>query len=156
MGLDAEIAAYTQVSKKYFKGKWAYIASLIKNLFCYKPIHAVITIDGKEMERNLLLFAVGNGQYYGGGFKILPQAIMDDAYFDACIVSHIPRWKIPLALPALIKGEHDKYPFVEFIKLKKIKIKTSKEVKLNLDGEISQGSYFEFEIIPNALNIIGH
>lgn len=156
IGLDAEIAAYTEISKKYFSGKWAYIASIIRNLFFYKPINSVIKIDGKEMERKILLFAVGNGKYYGGGFKILPEAIMDDGYFDVCIVSHIPRWKIPLVFPSLIKGEHTKHDFVELLKLKKIEIKTNKNVKVNLDGEINQDSKLEFEIVPKALNIIGN
>lgn len=155
IGLDAEIAAWTKVSKKVFSGKWAYIASILRNICTYRSIPLEIIIDGKEIKKDILLSAVGNGKYYGGGLKILPKASMDDGYFDICIVSNIPKWKLFFVFPSLFKGNHGKYNFVEFTRAKKVEIKTKENVKINLDGEIEEGNNFEFEIVPKALNIIG-
>ena len=104
----------------------------------------------------MLLLAVGNGQYYGGGMKILPQARIDDGYLHVCLVKDINNLKSLLLFPSIFKGNHLKYTkYVEIYKAKTIKIKTPGEFYLNLDGDlIHSENQVEFKMSNKKLQII--
>ena len=42
-------------------------------------------------EGKILLTATGITSSYGGGMKIVPEAIIDDGLFDVCIIEPVPR-----------------------------------------------------------------
>lgn len=87
-GVDAAIALETMERRKRTNktGTILYIESgfnQIKNHL--NAISAQIVIDGKPYDNlTFYTFAVQNGQTYGGGFKICPQAKLDDGMFDIC------------------------------------------------------------------------
>jgi hypothetical protein len=39
-----------------------------------------------------MLVTIANGPYYGGGMKIVPQAVMDDGWLDLCLVKRSQNW----------------------------------------------------------------
>lgn len=137
MGLDAEIARNTEGLKKFFKGKAAYIASLLKTIISYKTKKLSIVLDDKKIQRDILLIAVGNGRYYGGGMEICPMASIDDGFFHVCTISKINKIKLLFIFPSVFKGKHGKYKkYVEFHKAKSVKIILEEKAYVNVDGEV--------------------
>lgn len=136
-GLDSEIAKNTEKIKKYIKGKFAYTIGLLKTLFLYKNKRVKIQLDNLEREMDILLIAVANGKYYGGGMKISPDAAIDDGYFHVCLIKKISKLKLLFIFPSVFKGRHGKYKkYVEFHKSKKVRIETTDKIYLNIDGEV--------------------
>lgn len=137
VGFDSEIAKNTEDIKKYVKSKFAYTIGLLKTLLTYKCKKIKIELDDIVLEKSILLVAVGNGSYYGGGMKICPMAIMDDGYFHVCIINKINKLKLLSLFPLVFNGRHQtKEKYVEFYKSKHVKINFNDEMYLNLDGEI--------------------
>lgn len=156
VGLDAEVTVESEKIKKYIPGRLAYIISIFVALAKFKQKHAIIEIDGKKEEKALVLFAIGNGKYYGGGLKMIPDAHLNDGLLHACIVKDISKFRILTIFPEVFKGTHLRHKkYTETFKGKKVKIYSKEELSMNLDGEtFSSGKEVEFSIADEKLNIL--
>ena len=86
-GIDVDILRrYNRM--KLLKGSPAYLLSLIINLISYKPKHFAERIDGTERRHSAFIACAGNGQRFGGGIPICPEAVIDDGLLD--IDGHMP------------------------------------------------------------------
>ncbi len=105
-------------------------------------------------EENILLVAVANGKYYGGGMLPAPKAEIDDGYFDICHIKHIRKAKLLILFPKFIKGKHESIKEVSMYKGKEIRIEANEELPVNMDGETFYSRQIEFGIVPMGINII--
>lgn len=156
VGFDAEVVFNNVNIKKKIKSGISYAVSVIYTLLSFKSKKVEIEIDGEIIEDNIILMAVGNGKYYGGGMKILPMADVDDGFFHICIVSGIGKIKLLFLFPTIFKGNHIKYnKYVKIYKSKNIKVKSSENILLNIDGELVPDiNDIEFSMEENKLNVI--
>lgn len=156
IGFDSHTVITTNKIKKRINGMLAYIIGVLITLIKYRKENADLIIGGKEYKRNLLLLAVGNGNTYGGGMKLLPMAKIDDGYFHICIVRDVSNLKLLFLFPSIFKGSHTKFTrYVEIIKANKLIYKNKKEIKLNIDGEIIDvNGDIIFEIDDHKLEVI--
>lgn len=153
VGLDAEVvynASYYK-QKKFIKGEMAYLISLIKTLLNPKGTYARVIMDGKEIcNEKILLLAIGNGAYYGGGIHMIPQAVVNDALSDVCLIRTISFRKILIALPKLFKARHGEVEEVEMYQAKTIEIETPSGCKINVDGEVSTITQTKIITLPQC------
>jgi YegS/Rv2252/BmrU family lipid kinase len=156
IGFDANVVFNADKFKKVpgVTGSMAYLISIIYTIFQKKICHVKIDIDGKKMELKLLLVAVANGRYYGGGVLPTPEARIDDGLFDICMVSDLRRIQMLSLFPKYVKGLHADLKQVSFYKGKKISIESQDELCLNIDGEILAARTINFEILENAIKVI--
>ncbi|KNF07094.1 diacylglycerol kinase [Gottschalkia purinilytica] len=156
IGIDADIVKNTQKIKKHIKSKFAYTLGLLKTIVSYKIKKFEIKLDNKEIERDALLVAIGNGSNYGGGMKICPMALMDDGYFDVCIIKDVNKIKLLALFPIIFKGRHEEIKkYVEFYRCKTVKINFKNSINLNIDGEVLKVEDESiFEICDEKLSII--
>nr|WP_300005666.1 diacylglycerol kinase family protein [Tissierella sp.] len=156
VGLDAEVTRESEKIKKYVGGKASYILSIFVALAKFKQKKVAIEIDGRKEEKNLVLFAIGNGKYYGGGLQMIPNAILNDGFLHACIVKDVSRFRILTIFPEVYKGKHLRHTkYTETFKAKRVKIYSKQDIYMNLDGELfSPGREVEFSISDEKLNVI--
>lgn len=120
IGFDTEVLIQSNKIKKKIKSKISYLIGVLATLVYYKRKRVSLIIDNVEYKRNLVLLAVGNGRYYGGGLEILPMSINDDGYFHICLVKDISNLKMLALFPSIFKAKHIKYDkYVEIFKAKK-------------------------------------
>ncbi len=103
-GFDVEVTVACEKAKRYVTGMLPYLYGVLHTLFTYKPIKLSIELDGQAQEREVLLIAVANGQYIGGGMHMAPMARVDDDLLDVVLIKPVPRWRIPFLLPKFIDG----------------------------------------------------
>ncbi|MBC8590897.1 diacylglycerol/lipid kinase family protein [Wansuia hejianensis] len=156
VGFDAEVVKNTESIKKKIKGKVAYILGVILTIISFRKKKVTLEIDNKICTKSLLLLAVGNGNYYGGGMKILPQANINDGYLHICLIKDVNNLILLTLFPTIFKGNHIKYKkYVEIIKSKKISIKSKEKMYFNLDGElIDGGKEINFNLSDHKLYVI--
>ena len=156
VGLDAEVIENHNKFKSRIRGGKVYILSVIYTLFNFKDKDLEIEIDGKILNEKIMLLAVGNGKYYGGGMKIIPTAKINDGFLHICIVSGISKIKTMILFPTIFKGNHIKYEkYVRIYKAKKIKIKSKTKISINVDGEVfPQEKEIEFKLNSQKLQVI--
>ncbi|MBE5802930.1 MAG: diacylglycerol kinase family lipid kinase [Clostridiales bacterium] len=149
-GFDVQTLEYTLAAKKYVRGILPYLIGLIRAIFSYKPVHVSFTVDEETQERDVLLCSVANGQFFGGGIPVCPDAKPDDGLLDMIIVETKPRWKIPFYLPGLMMGRIDRFKITTHKRCREMTV-ISKGMKLNVDGEILTMDEARFEIMPGKL-----
>lgn len=149
-GFDVQTLEYTQAAKKYVRGIFPYLIGLVRAIFSYKPVHVQFTADGETQERDVLLCSIANGRFIGGGIPVCPDARPDDGMLDMVIVETKPRWKIPFYLPGLMMGKIDGFKITTHKRCRQMTI-VSKDMHLNVDGEILYLDKAEFEVMPGKL-----
>lgn len=154
VGLDTEVAARTQKTKKYFSGSLAYTLSALYTIFTYKGWNMQIKVDGNIIKVKTLLTAIANGKYYGGGVMPTPKAKIDDGYLDVCHISHMSKLKMFMVLPKYMKGKHTDLSEVTLTKGRNITINCDTSFPLNLDGEVFYVDKAEFSILEKSINVI--
>lgn len=134
-GFDTLVVEESRKIKKYISGPPAYAMGILKALKKHTGTDVKMTIDGVVYNRKADFIAVNNGKYYGGGMMINPKAVIDDGYFDICVVNSIPKIKYVFLFYTVFKGNHINLDCVETFRGKNITIKTDSEWMLNADGD---------------------
>ena len=153
-GIASETAALAVRFKKFLSGIWAYLVALLNVLFRYKPYSVKIKMDGKEIKKDITIFAAGVLSYYAGGIKLLPGADPHDGCLDVMIVGRVNKLKILVLLPLVIFGKHVHLKsLVETYRTKKVEIEADKEIPITVDGEILYSSKIEIKVEENAIKL---
>ncbi len=155
IGFDATVALESQ-KIKLLRGLPLYFAAVIKALLKYKTPNFTIKLDEFITKSKCFLISIGNGKSSGGGFKLTPEADINDSKFDVCYVDDIGLFKIFKMLPSSIKGTHKRYREVHFSKAENIQIFSNNNFVVHADGEIigKKVNSVEIEIIPSNLKVI--
>lgn len=150
LGLDAEMAEYANKLKKIrFPKKLVYPVSIIKEFLSYKPTN----IGMNNIFRDITILTVCNGRYYGGGFEIAPNALLNDGMFDIIDVNSLNRLEIINLIMKLMKVKHLDSKNVSFYRTDNLKITSLTPLICNIDGETIKDYNFDFTIKKEALNI---
>jgi diacylglycerol kinase family enzyme len=105
---------------------------------------------------NVLLAAVGNGRFFGGGMKICPEALLDDGLFDLVTVGNLGRAGVMANIHRIYSGNHLTMKEVQGTRLRRLKVApTDREAKipLEIDGETPGHLPASFELLPGALRV---
>lgn len=154
IGFDTDILKEAEKIKKYFSGPWAYLAGVFKTLIHYKYKKIHMTIDSEQYQKEILLVAFANGNYYGGGMKIAPDADMEDGYFDICVIHKIPKLKVLRLFPTIFAGKHIEVEEVSIYRGKKVELYGDSPMPINLDGDLVGTTPLTIEIVPKSLKLM--
>jgi diacylglycerol kinase family enzyme len=135
-------------------GKAAYFASSLISLIQYQNKKMHIRIDGRyEEEKVVSLLAVANGQFFGGGMRIAPEAKVDDQLFDVVIVGDIGTATFLMNLRRLYAGTILAHPQVQLHRGTHVTVSSPERALLDLDGEQPGVAPVEFTLLPAALRV---
>ena len=112
-----------------------------------------IALDGQVLERDVLLIAIANGAYYGGGMRIAPDARADDGLLDVCVVGDISRITALRELPNLYRGTHVRHPAVSMHTAVAIDVDGSSGTRVHLDGEPFGSLPLAISLVPRAIEV---
>ncbi len=154
VGFDGAVARLANQQNKRVGGPWVYFFSILKNVISYKPVEMKITMDNRTMICTPTLVAVGIGQYYGGGIKIVPEAIQNDGLFDVCIVDKIGRLKLISYLPLVYFGEHTNLKDVSIFRTEELKLEMEIPLTAQMEGEIISSKKMHFTLEHKGLKAI--
>ncbi len=152
-GFDVAVLDQTERYKKHFRGLLPYMLGLIRAIFGNKPIHVTIEKEtGETKEVDILICTVANGRYIGGGIPICPAADPGDGMLDLMTVDSVPRRKIPLYLPGLMRGKILGFRITRHELCRRVRI-ASAGMRVQIDGEIVSMDEAVFEVRPGALMV---
>lgn len=150
-GFDVAVLDNAMSAKRFVRGMLPYLWGVIRTIFTYKPKLLEISVDGEApIRKELLLVAVGNGRFIGGGMNVTPDAVPDDGLFDIIMIDNMPRWKLPPKLVLLLTGRVKEIPGTVYRKCRGVSI-AAPGMRVNIDGEIVPMDRVAMEIIPGAL-----
>ncbi|MDR0396647.1 MAG: YegS/Rv2252/BmrU family lipid kinase [Oscillospiraceae bacterium] len=152
-GFDTVTLEYALLSKRFTHGKAAYLYGVIRAMLDNKPVElTVVREDGTEQTRLLTLFGAANGGVIGGGIPVSPEASVFDGMLDVVTVPAMPRRKLIRALALLLRGKIAEIPGAETFRCAQIAVR-GRNLKINVDGEITAQDSALIKIVPGALMI---
>lgn len=154
IGFDAQVAAEVNKGTKLLTGKLAYLWAIVKAIMDFKP--AKIEVSYKESKEvwEVLVLALANARYYGGGMEIAPKASIEDGLLDVVMIESMSRLEFIKSLPLLLKGEHLSHPKVKVHRWQKFSLAGDSSIHVHADGELLAGLPFDVEIMPKAMEIV--
>lgn len=160
-GFDAR-ANHDQIllRPKFKTIKGAYNMALFKNIISPKLGDKVeIFVDGnKVFAGKMLLSAVANAQYYGGGYKCAPHSLVDDGLIDIVIVKKVSILTFARLVKYYKNGEHLDHPkfkkYITYVQGKDIEIKAVNDLVASFDGETRIKKQYIAEIVEKKINFI--
>jgi len=158
LGFDVRVLLAMDKYKKRFRGMLPYLLGVMDVLIHLKPVKARIEADCEEGPRHYdldcTIVSVGNGRYFAGGMKVLPQAELFDGCFDVGIIEKVSPLRLLRLLPLFVKGRHLHFPIVKYFRARRIRVFCEGEQQIQVDGEVCSSTPVEFSILPGAIGII--
>ena len=162
IGFDSNVVDMTARMKKLplMNGSLAYLASVGTMLAEKKGADLRVEYeDGSVFDGRLLLIAVANGCFCGGGVKGIPKAVTDDGMFDVSLVRDIPRHTFAALFPKYMNGTHLSDPrlddVIRYTHETSLRISPNRKLmKLCVDGEITKAGPVRFAIAPKAFRFV--
>ena len=156
LGFDAAVIKRTLTSNaKDMFGKGGYLWCLVRAFFSHKATGAKIWIDDRLVFNDLLFsIAIGVGKFNGGGIQQLPSAVADDGLLDVTIIRPVHWWHVVFRLRRLFNGTIYSIGHVTHAQGKKIRIESSPETPLEIDGELYGHTPVELRVKHRKVKVI--
>lgn len=164
IGFDCNVVDMTSRVKEwpFIGGSLAYLVSVAIILIKKKGADLCIEYeDGTVVDGRILLIAIANGCFCGGGVKGVPLCQLDDGFMDVSVVSNISRRLFIMLFPSYSKGTHlEKKRLVERDLIRYTKERTltvtanGESLRLCTDGEITTQKRIEFTMVKDAFRFI--
>jgi lipid kinase YegS len=154
-GFGAEITATTPQDMKKALGGAAYSIMGLVKAFQLQPYKGrLILADGAVKEGSMLVMAVGNNRFAGGGYDVAPKACLTDGLLDIAVVSGERPERLGDLTEELKDPTSPKNKHLFYRQLPSFTIETDRPLHVNLDGEPIQSRRLEFRACPKALSVV--
>ena len=134
------------------KGQMRYNLATLLELRTFTPLDYVLELDGRTLEVDAMLVAVGNGPSFGGGLRITEGAVLDDGLLDVVVIRPMSKLGLIRTYPKLFKGTHIHEPEYEHHRVASVTVSTPGIVAY-ADGERFGELPLTIEAVPGALTV---
>jgi len=164
VGYDCEVADRAQKNKRWplMSGSFAYKLAIVQCLITKRKHTFTPFADGRKITlpegyKTQMLAVAAKGQYYGGGIKATPCAVLDDGLIDFMSIPTVPITAFATLLGPFTKGEHidnPKAPFILHEKCRELKLDNHGEIKIGIDGEMFVMRDPVITVVPQTFKVI--
>ncbi len=154
VGIGADVVTRVNRSSKIFGANFTFFSAIVRTFLTFKnlPIKCVANDWTYEGKINSLVMA--NGQYFGSGLCIAPQASLTNGKFSVVISGDISLKDYLLNLGKIRKGELLTHPQVEYKTATTLTISSNENCALEADGEYIGTSPFQISIMPKKVRLL--
>jgi YegS/Rv2252/BmrU family lipid kinase len=156
LGISGRITQLVNAGSKALGGTAAFLAGTVRAIARYRGEAVTLRLDGRVVyEGRLVLAAVANGSFFGGGMHIAPDARPDDGKFDVVFVGDLTKWQLLSRLPSIYRGRHLGRSDVGFHRGAVLEADADPgRVRIELDGESVGSLPARFEVVPGAVTVL--
>lgn len=152
LGLDAEVVRLTTPDSKKSLGPISYLLTLAQIAAVRPPRILLEPFDSAPREGSFVL--IGNGRFYGGPFVLFNKASPYDGLLDVLVFQNQSHWDVVRYFQAVAFGNHPDLPDVEYFQTSGMDSRSSGEVPVELDGELSGSLPCRFAFSPHKLHVL--
>lgn len=139
VGLDASVARRFNLTGGARRGLMTYLRACAAELPAGSGWPFRVALDEIDWYDGLAhVVAVANGQQYGHGARIAPDARLDDGWLDVVAVPDVTMWRVARHGWRLFAGSMTKIPGVRVGRARRVAVEVPGTHLLHLDGETQQ------------------
>lgn len=155
LGFGAEVTATTPQQLKSVLGGGAYTLMGLAKALNFSPYAGRLLIPGEDpIEGSMLVGAVGNCRFAGGGFEVAPEASMCDGLLDLAVLSDFSGSEISTVLGELRDPLNRENRYLVYRQLPEFTIESEQDLHCNLDGEPVHKRKMKFTVLPAHLRLV--
>jgi diacylglycerol kinase (ATP) len=155
VGFGGELVRYVNGRSKRWGGRITFFQGLIRTLFNYGNKEMEILLDeGERLRMRTCSVVVANGQFFGGGMWVAPQARVDDGFLEVVVIGDVTKTEFLTHLGLLYRGTIARHPKVRTFRAKTVALHSDDEVWIDADGEEVGLLPARFEILPEKICLI--
>lgn len=153
-GFGAEVTASTPQDMKKALGGAAYTLMGLAKAMNLKAKTGRLLVPGQApYEGSMLIMAVGNNRFAGGGFEVAPHADLEDGLLDLSLLSDVPASALAQVVGELKDIKNPDNQYVHYRQLAEFTLEADTPVHFNVDGEPVHTSSMKFSVLPRCLSI---
>jgi diacylglycerol kinase (ATP) len=150
VGFDAMVAEQATASR--LPGAFApYLSGIVSALVSNLHQEMTVETNGTRFAGPMMSVVAANGQYFGGGFNIVPAARVDDGLLNLAIIGALSPFALLRELPRVYRGAHTDHPGFTHLTASTIRVETAGAARVELDGEVIGSAPVTFSLKPGAL-----
>jgi YegS/Rv2252/BmrU family lipid kinase len=159
-GIGGLVDRIVNTSSKILGGRISFLVGTARAAIRYKNQRVRLVFDGDEdsfLETTINNVAVANGQYFGGGMRIAPDAVLDDGLFDVVALGDLTPTDFLLNGHRVYRGQHVHMDKVSIRRARRVEarpVDPDEDVLLDVDGEAPGALPATFTVLPKALDLI--
>ena len=154
-GVGGLVDNLVNAGPKWMGGRAAFFMGTLRAMAQYRNRLVRITVDDQEpRDVEVFNYVVANGQFFGGGMHIAPDAKIDDGRFDLVSLEGLTKARLIRMTGRLYRGELLGLPGVRHERAQRVTAEPADwggPVLLDVDGEAPGALPATFEIKQNAL-----
>lgn len=155
IGLGGETTRRVNRTKKHLKGYFAFLIGAMLTMLKYRNKHISLELDGKLIKNEKInSVIVANAKYFGGGMYISPESVPNDGLLDIIVIGNFTTIELIKNFHLIYKGKHLSHPKVSHYRAKHIKVTSTPDALLEIDGEQPGITPAEFEVIPQGIKVL--
>lgn len=136
VGLDALVADAVNRRLRRLRGTLAYLAGVATVLPTFRPPEVRLEGDDWSWSGRIMLTAVANAQYYGGGMRIAPRAEVADGLLSVVVVGAVSPLELARQMPGVFRGTHLDHPAVHCFATRHLRVEVDPSLPVTIDGEL--------------------
>lgn len=157
VGISGEVDERVERGPKWLGGKAAFLLGTVGAALVYQNVPVAIEIDGSPWhEGPMLITAIANGRFLGGGMHIAPKASFSDGQLDVVCVGDLSRAKFLSLFPRVYKGAHLELDSVRSLRGRTVSVRplsNDKPILVDVDGETPGYLPLSARIFPGVLQL---
>ena len=151
VGLDA---ALFPLGEEIKGGRWGRMLQAARLAMLYEPQRLSIHLDRPisearsqpaarrrqavsskhELRFKALLVVIANGPYYGTGFTVVPDAIMDDGLLTVSVFRNFSKWELIRHFWSISRGQYHYSPKIETYQVAEVRLTSKAKLPVHIDG----------------------
>jgi YegS/Rv2252/BmrU family lipid kinase len=153
-GCSGQVARMISPALKRTSGSLAFTLATLRTLLVYRDQIVSIGLDNElAHEYSITNCAFCNGQYFGGGMKVAPHALIDDGKFDLTLWSGFGLLDFIRKRRSLYSGVHIHEAGTQVFRASRATARSPSHVLLELDGESVGRLPAELKLLPRSLRV---
>ncbi|HKO90614.1 MAG TPA: diacylglycerol kinase family protein [Polyangiaceae bacterium] len=157
-GISGEVDQRVERGPKWLGGKLAFFLATLGATLSYRNVPIEIEIDGQPWHQGpVLLVAIANGQFLGGGMRIAPGADWSDGLLDVVSVGDLPRSRFLASFPKVYRGAHLGLEAVRAQQGQRVALRAARAeqpILVDVDGETPGYLPLSAHVLPRALQLV--
>jgi YegS/Rv2252/BmrU family lipid kinase len=158
-GLGGLVDRLVNEGPKWMGGGAAFFVGTVRALARYRPQRVRVTVDDAAPSEALVTnVAICNGQFFGGGMHVAPDARLDDGLFDVVTMRALGLRAAARLTPRLYRGTHLGRSGIDHVRGRVVVAEPTdpaQHVLLDVDGEAPGRLPVRFELKKGALLLRG-
>jgi diacylglycerol kinase (ATP) len=107
-----------------------------------------------EFQLQALLVVIANGPYYGTGFMVAPDAVLDDGLLTVAIYRGFSKWELLRHFWSISRGQYHYNPKIETYQVASIRLSSKSMLPVHIDGHPIGQVPVTFKILNQALKVM--